>query len=187
MQKLNTKKRSLLLLASFAMLALWSNKASAQSSGSVTLNVKLDDIQSISVSAPTETLEYATAANYTGGVTLTVPNHLTVTSTGDFFVKVATSDLNFKSSVTTNTATIPVSTVSISAALGTTGGGLTGTDLTTIAPFTLSTTATNLIQANNEGFINGATFNVTYTAASLNTVAEPDTYSTNLTYSIIPQ
>lgn len=191
-------KKQFLFLASFILLVFWSGRLSAQTTATATLMVKLDDIQSILVSTAADTLEYSTTTQYLSGFTKTIDDHLTVTSTGDFTVSVSTSGANLVGTASASNL-IPVSNFQMQAAIGTHTGavspapGLAAANITTPS-VTLSTTSTTLIglpaSGEYEGFVNGATFNITYTAAalagSLSGTTEPDKYTTTLTYTITP-
>jgi hypothetical protein len=81
--------------AILATVAVLSGVTMAQAQGvtnsdNVTLNVRLNPIQTLIVNGAQKTinLDYTTAANYAGGVSATNSDHLTVYSTGGFQVKV---------------------------------------------------------------------------------------------------
>jgi hypothetical protein len=65
----------------------------SQTSASATLNVYLADVRSIKVNPAQSivTLNFATAADYSNGVSLSQPGHLEVTSTSGYVVKVKSS------------------------------------------------------------------------------------------------
>src|SRR5690606_16905173 len=63
----------------------------AQTSANVTVNLKLNAVQSIVANAASIDLEYKTINDYNVGVQSDQANHLTVYSTGGFIVKVSSS------------------------------------------------------------------------------------------------
>jgi hypothetical protein len=152
--------------------------AQAQSDNA-TLNVVLDDIQSITVNSAQEivTLTFDDVADYTNGVFSDQADHLAVVSTVDFDVTVvASSDLD------SGTATIPVNTITLLAS-----GGNNAPATATYAPVVMSTaTAGTLIDAADADL--DAEFNVNYDASGgADYLNKPTgTYTTTITYTLIP-
>src|SRR5690242_19658113 len=109
MQKLNAKKQSFLLLAAVVLLALWSNKASAQTGNTATLTVTLQAVQTIAVNDiyKAVAITYSSAANYNCGVNSdALADHLQMFSNGPFVVYAAASG-----ALTNGSSTIPINTV----------------------------------------------------------------------------
>ena len=99
------------ILASFAFLGFAT--VSAQNN-TVTLNVKLKPIQTLLVNPAQKIVDliYTTAADYSGGVSSTQADHLTVYSTGGFEVKVKGANANIvngSKNIAANTITITAS------------------------------------------------------------------------------
>ena len=80
----------LLIIACLVSLTL-----QAQKSASVSLNIKLHQIQTLIInpSQETVTLDYQTKSDYENGVTSKQADHLSVFSTGGFEIKVKANDL----------------------------------------------------------------------------------------------
>lgn len=182
-------KKTLLFIALFASANV---AAIAQTSGSVSLSVKLNPIQTIVVNPAQKGVElnYGTKENYANGVASEQADHLNIYSTGGFTVKVKTEEkaLNLASTVTGvsgSTSTIEASTISITAANGSTSP-MEGAKFEKV---NLSQTATTLI-SNTTGGAN-KNFNITYqgagTDAYLNkhvNAEKPSIYKATVTYSI---
>lgn len=69
----------------------------AQTTASTTVNIKLNPIMSIAVNQPTVNIEYLTEADYIGGKSVTIPNHLTTFSTQGYVVSAKTTATNIAS------------------------------------------------------------------------------------------
>ncbi len=180
--KTNTMKK-IILTSLIVLVALVTSFA--QSSAPVTLNVKLNAIQSIVASSPTVNLEYKTIEDYSTGVSSTINDHLKVYSTGGFIVKVSSSVNDLTSNK--GNETIASSGISVIASKGTTS--LTPTYASAI---NLSQTITPLITSTTGGV--NENFKVSYTAAGGNAyvnkffkgtdAAAATVYTTTVTYSI---
>jgi len=157
------------------------NKVKAQTTGTTNLNVSIQGIQSIIVADANVDLPFTSPADYANGVTAIKSGHLTVTSSGIFSVSVkAAGDLTGPAS-----ATIPVNTVSITAAaIG--SPALTGYTFASNAALTSAVSGTPVMHSATG--VTTATVNVTYKAAGGNPYLNKadGTYTTILTYSITP-
>ena len=153
----------------------------------VTLNVKLNPIQTLVVNPSQKTvdLEYSTKANYEDGVASKQANHLEIYSTGGFVVTVQSKadDMSRKS----GSETISASTIKIQAENG--SNALTGA---TFADVSLSATPTNLINSSVGGV--NKNFNVTYSGMGADAYVNkyfknetPTVYTTTVTYAIVAQ
>jgi hypothetical protein len=157
---------SLLVLGiSLAPLAVF-----GQTTGTATLNVILVDVLQLTVNTSSATLNFATAANYTNGVSSTVSNQLGIFSSRPYGLQVRANATNLTNA---GSYTIPVSNISI-VPTGTTGIGttsavaLSNTDQTfvAVAPATLSKSISMLYStsAGNTAFLlPGGTFSATLT------------------------
>ena len=116
-------KKIITLLAFTAVLGITGANANSGhgdgngGNGSVTLNVKLNPIQTLTVNSNQKVvdLEYKTKDDYLKGVTSTQENHLTVFSTGGFNINVKSSSAQ----LTGSQDNIDASTIQITAANGT--------------------------------------------------------------------
>lgn len=164
-------------------------KAQTAITDQATLNVKLNPLLSITVNNASKTvnLEYATDANYKDGVGADQVNqdHLSVTSTGGFLIKVEAADLT----ATSGTKSMPASSILIKAEAGT-ANPLTGA--VPVSERSLSNSAVNLIESNFGG--TNKTFNVTFTGAKDDLYADnyivggvATTYTTTVLYTITAQ
>jgi len=171
-----------------AAIVLSANSIFAQTSGTTNLNVNLGSVLAIEVANPTVTINMNTAAHLTSGNTTgSLSDHLKVTATEGFKVNVVASQ-NLTSS---GGATIPVSTVVVSAAKGSYLGATGSTAPTTAptfpsAPTALSATTAATIITCATGDFRG--YNVTYTIPATSTPSYIDkatgVYTTTLTYTI---
>ena len=153
----------------------------------VTLNVKLNPIQTLVVNPSQKTvdLEYTTKANYEAGVSSTQANHLEIYSTGGFVVTVQSKadDMSRKS----GSETISASTIKVKAENG--SNALTGA---TFADVSLSATPTNLINSSVGGV--NKNFNITYSGMGADAYVNkyfknesPTVYTTTVIYAIVAQ
>ena len=125
------------------------------SSASVTVNIIFHPIQTITINSSQKNvnLQYLNIEDYEQGVSATLDDHLSVTSTGGFQVNVASSQDNFTQSGSTKS--IPVSDVMIRATNG------SDNDLAqTFENVLLSTNAESLIRSESGGM--DLRYNVTY-------------------------
>lgn len=97
-------------------MTFYFENVNAQSNSDVVkLNIILHPVQTITVNSSQRSvdLNYITEEDYENGVTATIDDHLSVTSSGGFQVNVASNDDKFSSSF--NTEGIPAGDVSINA------------------------------------------------------------------------
>lgn len=169
------------ILASFAFLGFAT--VSAQNN-TVTLNVKLKPIQTLLVNPAQKIVDliYTTAADYSGGVSSTQADHLTVYSTGGFEVKVKGANAN----IVNGSKNIAANTITITASNGA-NNSVTGA---TYTPVSLSDND-QVIATSSTGGVN-KNINVTYAGAGADTYVNnyiagqtPTTYTTTLTYTIL--
>jgi hypothetical protein len=169
------------ILASFAFLGFAT--VSAQNN-TVTLNVKLKPIQTLLVNPAQKIVDliYTTAADYSGGVSSTQADHLTVYSTGGFEVKVKGANAN----IVNGSKNIAANTITITASNGA-NNSVTGA---TYSPVSLSDND-QVIATSSTGGVN-KNINVTYAGAGADTYVNnyiagqtPTTYTTTLTYTIL--
>ena len=88
----------------FVFLAMNSIALNAQSE--VTLNIKLHPIQTLVINQAKVDINYSTKEDYTNGVTIQEPEHITVYSTGGFTVQVKASSANLVNTDSSNSETI---------------------------------------------------------------------------------
>ncbi|WEK71710.1 MAG: hypothetical protein P0Y62_09095 [Candidatus Chryseobacterium colombiense] len=169
------------ILASFAFLGFATVNAQTNQ---VTLNVKLKPIQTLVVNPAQKAVDliYTTAADYSGGVSSTQADHLTVYSTGGFEVKVKGGDAN----MVNGAKNIASNTITITASNGA-NNSITGA---TYTPVSLSNND-QVIATSATGGVN-KNINVTYAGAGADTYVNnyiagqtPTTYTTTLTYTIL--
>jgi hypothetical protein len=158
---------------------LFGSTVYAQTTDQATLQITLQQVQSITVNAAQKivTLTYASANDYQNGVSEAESDHLSIDSNADFDVQVnASGDLTDGSS-----NTLAANTITLLASDGSTG---TASGTTPFPSVTLSTTKQALINKGDAGF--GKTFNVDYTAAGNGTYLNKPlgTYSTTITYTL---
>lgn len=128
-------------------LILHTSEIKAQSSsGSVTINIILHPVQTISVNTSQQTTDilYASIENYHYGVSVTQDDHLTIFSTGGFMVSVEVSNKNFTR--VGGSEVIPSSDVIIRPVAGT--NNITNSDYFEVP---LSTTSTPIISSTTGG------------------------------------
>lgn len=154
----------------------------------VTLNVKLNPIQTIVVNSTQKNidLEYKTTVNYGEGVSSLQADHLNIYSTGAFIVQVASNVDDIKR--VNGAETISASTIKVKAEEGSTNP-LAGQ---TMAEVNLSTTAANLINSGTGGV--NKNFNITYSGLDADGYVNsyfndenPTVYTTTVTYTIAAQ
>jgi hypothetical protein len=171
------------ILASFALLGFATVNAQTNTDN-VTLNVKLKPIQTLVVNPAQKTVDlvYTTAADYSGGVSSTQADHLTVYSTGGFEVKVKGADAN----IVNGSKNIAANTITITASNGA-NNSVAGA---TYTPVSLSNND-QVIATSATGGVN-KNINVTYAGAGADTYVNnyiagqtPTTYTTVLTYTIL--
>lgn len=158
--------------------------ALAQTSTNVTVNLKLNAVQSIVANAASVDLEYKTISDYNVGVQSDQANHLTVYSTGGFIVKVSSSVAQLSGSKGSDK--IESSGITLTASKG------TATVNPTFTPVNLGIEKTPLITSSLGGA--DLKFNVNYKAAGNNAyinkffkgtdATAATVYSTVVTYSI---
>ena len=161
----------------------------AQSTGNVSLNVRLYPIQTIMVNPLQETvnLDYTTATDYSAGVSSMQTNHLSVYSTGGFIVSVKSTSASLTNTI--NSDAISSSDIKIVASEGS-SNSMAG--VTYSSPVDLSMTTTPLFSNSTGGVAKN--FNVKYTAqGDLNAyinkyynAQNPTVYSTTVVYEIAP-
>ncbi|WP_294297198.1 hypothetical protein [uncultured Chryseobacterium sp.] len=162
--------------------------ATVNAQNTVTLNVRLKPIQTLLVATAQKTvnLDYNTRDDYANGVSSNNADHLTIYSTGGFQVKVksAGSTLN----LVNGTKTIQASSIQIKASAGT--DPVNGAQYSAIAP--LSATDITLVTSTAGGV--DKKISVEYKGGAANAYLDnyvagqnPAVYTTELTYSIIPQ
>lgn len=149
-------------------------------SQTATLNVVLADIQSITVDAgqTTVALTLDNATKYASGTDVDQADHLAVVSTSDFDIQaVASQDLT----MTGEANTIPASEVTLTATAG------TNTPDGTMAAVALSTSAVNLVTGASADL--DAFYNVNYAVSGGSEFLNQPvgTYTTTITYTLIPQ
>jgi len=168
---------------------IFSVKITFAQSGSdvVTLNIRLLPVQTILVnpSQRNTDLEYVTKEDYDQGVSLTLTDHLTVSSTGGFQVNVLSSNANFTRAGSDDI--IPVSDVVVSAT-----NGSDNSLLNDFSNVVLSTNPESLIISESGG--RDLKYDVTYdnTAGSSDKYINKTSgqsnleavYNTNITYTI---
>ena len=170
--------RKVILTLTIVLSVFMINAAKAQTTTATAIvNVTLAAVQSIAVTQGTVTIPFATSADYNTGVTVAQADHLTASSSGQFFIRVkSNADLTGPAA-----ATIPISTISLTPTAGTTAAP--GSPVyNTIA--SLSTSDQDLVTST--GGCNAAKFNVSYKASGganyLNKAV--GTYTATLTYTI---
>lgn len=152
--------------------------------GSVTLNVKLNPIQTLTVNSNQKVvdLEYKTKDDYLQGVASTQENHLTVFSTGGFNINVKSSDAQ----LTGSQDNIEASSIQITAANGS-GTAIESTGFETKA---LGGSGQTIVSSDVGG--SELNFNVTYKGKGENeyinkyyNAENPTVYTTTVMYEIV--
>lgn len=170
-----------LIIASFIVLGLSTVQAQ-----NVTLNVKLNPIQTLVVNTTQKTvdLEYSLKDHYKNGVTSTNTDHLNIYSTGGFQVKVKSS----KATLSNGTKNIEANSILLTATAGTDGI----TSATYSSNLKLSTAETLLVSSTSGGV--DKNISVDYKGAGADVYLDnyiagqtPTVYTTELTYTIISQ
>jgi len=154
-----------------------------QTSDNVTLNVTLEQVQSISVNTNQKTvnLVFQSASDYQDGVSSTQVDHLNVSSTTSFQVKVtALGDL----SNSTSGDAIPVSTITVTP---TVSSGYSGPAEETLTGTSLSTSDQGIINSGTNGTVE-THYDVEYKASGGENYINKSvgTYTTTVTYTISP-
>lgn len=189
---INTKKtmKKLLLTSAIILTAtVFSFAQTGSGSAEVTLNVKLNPIQTIEINSATSNnidLVYDSEADYADGVEVDIPDHLVVYSTGGFAVSVKSESDNIQR--VAGAETIAASTIKVQASGGSTNP-LSNANYNNVS---LSTTEKDLISSSTGGA--NKTFNIKYAGIGndgyLNKYfnnENPTVYTTKVTYSIVAQ
>lgn len=157
--------------------------AKAQTSGTTTLKVKLNDALSITVNDPEVLLEFITTSDYLNGVSATKPSHLTVSSNQAYSLNVKTAAATL-AGTGANTTTLNASIVSVQVddPVGQAVGG--------------TATTVNALSTSNQPILASATavmgknINIKYAipssvSSTSQVLGKPaDTYSTTVTFTI---
>jgi len=180
--------KKLFIIAVVLITGITANKVSAQdkSTGTTTLSVTLDAVQSITVNQNAVALNFTTSANYLTGVNAIQANHLTFASTSGFAITaMAGSDLT---GTGTTGGPIPISTVKITASPGSTGTlpvvpSTAEQPLSKDAPITVYSSP-SIVTA---GGTTQANLNINYMASGgTNYLNRTGTFSSTITYTIAP-
>lgn len=140
-------------------------------SASVTLEVKLASILSISVDRNNVSLDVNSPEKYTEGVQSTISNHLTTFSTGPFLVKVKALDTVLES----GSMSLPLNTITIS--------GFSNSPGITYSPVVLSLPAETIIDSS---LARGKWHHdITYKLSAGLWQYSPGNYSTTIHYEIM--
>lgn len=180
-------KITLMLAAAFVFFGAQSVKADGPANGNssenVTLNIKLHPIQSLVVNPSQKevNIEYKNKEDYSGGVTVSLDDHISFYSTGGFAINVKSEGANLKGTKDN----IKLGDVKITATDGTTPlSGVSYTDVT------LSQTETALVSSNTGGVDKNV--KVEYSAAGddkyinlYRNSENPTVFTTQVTYSIV--
>ncbi len=174
---------------SVSLMMLFGIAAQAQTDN-VTLNVKLNPIQTLIVNPNQEVvnLEYSTKDDYANGVTSgALADHLSVFSTGGFAVSVKSSTAQLTNSAPSQHGNIDANTIQIIATDGNT-------------PITSATNSQVALSNTDQTIVTSAygavdkTINIEYKGADANTYINhyiagqtPTVYTTELTYTIVAQ
>lgn len=179
------------LLVVGVLLSVNSMKAQDGSTDNVTLNIKLNPIQTLFVN-PTQkevNLEYKTKADYSGGVSYNEPNHLEIYSTGGFEIKAKASTSTLNSANTTVGNGMNVNTVEIIPSAG--SKPLAGA---TYNQKSLSAEADGVVIISSTTGGVDRNFNIEYAGAGAeqyvnyyNNAENPTIYTTTVTYTIVAQ
>lgn len=173
-----------------AMISLgYGNIANAQSDN-VTLNVRLNPIQTLVVNQKIVNIDYTTTQDYAAGVSVKQDDHLTIYSTGGFEISAKSSGSTLTSSTGKNTKSINASDVKITASKGSANSldEVTYYDNKALSNVDGGTK----IVASQIGGANQK-FNITYAAAGedkyINYYSKnddtPNTFTTTVTYTIV--
>ncbi|GAB3413447.1 hypothetical protein [Niabella aquatica] len=181
-------KRTLILSAAFFGFAT-ASQAQSTNTDNVTLNVKLNPIQTLIVNQSQKevNLEYTTVAQYANGVSAAQADHLKIYSTGGFQVKVKSSGSELTTSKTGPAGNINANTIQI---VPTAGTKAVSNAQYTASP--LSADEKVIVSATTGGV--DKSVNIEYKGAGAdayinNYVAgqNPTKYTTTVTYTIIAQ
>lgn len=167
----------------FVFLAMNSIALNAQSE--VTLNIKLHPIQTLVINQAKVDINYSTKEDYTNGVTIQEPEHITVYSTGGFTVQVKASSANLVNADSSNSETIAAADIQVSAMES--EASIPGITLNAVS---LDTNPKDLI-VSPSGAVDKS-FDISYAAKAdgayigkaFNTT-EPTVYSTDVVYEIV--
>lgn len=162
----------------------------AQTTDNVTLNVKLNPIQTLVVNSAQKNvdLNYTTVENYKDGVKSTQVDHLKIYSTGAFAVTVNSNTDDIKRA--NGPETIAASGIKVKAELGATSP-LAGATVNEVSLSKAGTT--NTIIASTVGGVD-KNFNITYSGLGTDAYVNkyfkdesPTVYTTTVTYTITAQ
>ena len=151
-------------------------------SGDVTLNIKLKMVQEIKVNHNEVNLVYKTRDDYAGGVSSEQTKHLTVFSTGGFIVKAVAKTDKLSNE-------IPIGDILLTAKQNA-GDNLAG--LTVAEAKSLTTADGTTVISATEGGVD-VDFDITYKAAGNNEYinlykdGETNVFTTTVNYTIVPQ
>lgn len=184
------KKQALTAIVALLGLSSFAQVGNGNSE-SVTLNVKLNPIQTLVINPTQKTvdLNYVSKGDYANGVTNSNDNHLTVYSTGGFQVKVKTSTATLDNIVagTTTGGAINAKSIKVTPSAGT--NGLTNA---TYSEKSLSNEDQTIVSSTIGGV--DKNISVAYKGAGAETYLNnyvagqnPTVYSTQVTYTIIAQ
>lgn len=152
----------------------------AQQSADVQFNLVLTDVQSITLNQNQKnvTIVLNDAADFASGKTLVQPDHIKISSTSDYEIKVmASTDLKGIS------ANIPVGTIGVFPSLGSRGGP-SSTPLF-FSDIYLSTDQQTLVQSDDGDVLRS--FDIDYNVSGEQLYNKPaGTYTTTIIYSILP-
>lgn len=129
------------------------HQANAQSSGQANLTVDLSNVVALTVSSPNVAIPFNTATHYQSGNTATQNNHISITSTGSYTVKVKALSAN----LTDGSNNIPVSTIGITPTIAS-GGSPTLSNVSSL-------TTTNQTFATSSSGTLATVFNIQYAAS----------------------
>lgn len=183
--KSQMKTKNVLIVAAIIISGVLNLKGAyaqdAIKADNVTLNIKLNPIQTITVNASEVNLSYTDKAHYEKGVTSgELGSHLSIFSTGAFNVTVnASSDFFLLGS---SPSAIPVNNVNITATGGIEETGQSGVEL--------STTPANLITSSTGGSdleynVEYKTTHAAYDYINLYNSKESNTFTTKVTYTLV--
>lgn len=178
---------------SYAQVLPLATKGAAQRSDDVSLNVRLNPIQTIEVRASQRivNIDYVTRADYQQGVSNTQANHIKIYSTGGFIVSVNSLDDYIENNYSVSsgsTEAIPASGITVRASDG--SNPLVGVLYSTNVP--LSKEGAVLFSKLTGGV--DKNFNITYTAENLDAYVNKQVngeietiYNTTVVYTIAAQ
>lgn len=161
-------------------LVVWS-PLTAQESANVQFNLVLTDVQSITLNQNQKnvTIVLNNTQDFTNGKTLAQPDHLKISSTSDYEIKVGAS-----SQLKGGSVNIPVGTIGISPSLGSRGGP-NNTSLI-FSDVYLSTNQQTLVHSEDGDILRSFDIDYKVTGGSDYYNKPVGTYSTTITYSILP-